>query len=282
MTTASTRLEARDVTLGYEQRVVAEGLTLAVPDGRVTVIVGPNACGKSTLLRALARLLAPSAGTVVLDGGDVRGYRTKEVARRLALLPQAVEVPDGISVLDLVARGRFAHQRMLRQWSRDDATAVRAAMAATGVDELADRGVGELSGGQRQRVLLAMVLAQQSGLLLLDEPTTFLDLAHQYEVLELCRRLNRERGDTIVAVLHDLNQAARYADHLVVMSAGRIVAEGPPAELLDAELVERVFGLPVQVIADPVTGSPLVIPLPGLDAGAGPGAGAAAHAGGAP
>ncbi|GAB3411037.1 ABC transporter ATP-binding protein [Schumannella luteola] len=277
MTTASTRLEARDVTLAYDQRVVAEGLSVAIPDGRVTVIVGPNACGKSTLLRSLARLLAPSAGTVLLDGDDVRSYRTKEVARRLALLPQSVEVPDGISVLDLVARGRFAHQRLLRQWSRDDEVAVRAAMAATGVDELADRGVGELSGGQRQRVLLAMVLAQQSGLLLLDEPTTFLDLAHQYEVLELCRRLNRERGDTVVAVLHDLNQAARYADHLVVMAAGEIVAEGRPADLLDAELVERVFGLPVRVIADPVTGAPLVIPLPGGGGSAASGGGSGAE-----
>lgn len=266
MTPTASRLAAHELRLGYDRRVVVDGLSVAVPDAGFTVIIGPNACGKSTLLRALARLLRPEAGSVVLDGADIHGYPVKEVARRLALLPQAVELPDGISAVDLVARGRFPHQSLLRQWSPQDAEAVDAAMRATGVEEFAERGVHELSGGQRQRVLLAMVLAQQTGLLLLDEPTTFLDLAHQIEVLELCRQLQRDEGHTVVAVLHDINQAARYASHLIVMKDGAIVAEGPPSGLVTSELLERVFGLRSLVIEDPVTGTPLVVPLSGRDA----------------
>ncbi|QEO10581.1 ABC transporter ATP-binding protein [Protaetiibacter larvae] len=260
------RLTAHELRLGYERRTVVDGLSLEIPDAGFTVIVGPNACGKSTLLRALARLLRPEAGGVVLDGRDIHGYPVKEVARRLALLPQAIELPDGISVVDLVARGRFPHQSLLRQWSAQDAEAVDAAMRATGVEEFAERGIHELSGGQRQRVLLAMVLAQRTGLLLLDEPTTFLDLSHQLEVLELCRRLQRDEGHTVVAVLHDLNQAARYASHLVVMKDGAIVAEGAPGELVTSELLERVFGIRARIIDDPVTGTPLVVPLAGPEA----------------
>ncbi|MFJ6216995.1 ABC transporter ATP-binding protein [Streptomyces sp. NPDC092296] len=256
----ASRLEARDLTLAYESRTVVTGLDLAVPAGRVTVVVGPNACGKSTLLRALGRLLKPSAGAVLLDGEELHRTPTRQIAQRIGLLPQSPTAPEGITVADLVARGRQPHQRWWQQWSEEDERAVTEAMARTSTDGLADRSVDELSGGQRQRVWIAMALAQGTGILLLDEPTTFLDIAHQVEVLDLVRRLNHERGRTVVAVLHDLNQAARYADHLVAMKAGRIVAQGPPAEVVTAELVREVFGLESVVVPDPVTGTPLVVP----------------------
>ena len=254
------RLQAHDLTLAYEQRVVSEGLDVAIPDGSFTAIVGPNACGKSTLLRGLARMLKPRAGTVVLDGQAIGSLPSKEVARRLGLLPQSSVAPDAITVADLVARGRYPHQRLLRQWSREDERAVADAMRRTAVDDLAGRAVDELSGGQRQRVWLAMVLAQQTPLLLLDEPTTFLDIAHQLEVLDLCADLHEHHGHTVVAVLHDLNHACRYATHLIAMREGAIVARGNPAEIVDATLVERVFGLRCRVIDDPETGLPLVVP----------------------
>ncbi|WP_019630981.1 ABC transporter ATP-binding protein [Actinomadura atramentaria] len=253
------RLRADKLTLAYDRRTIAEGLSVAVPDGSFTVVVGPNACGKSTLLRALARILKPTAGTVVLDGESVAGWPAKKLARTLGLLPQSSVAPEGITVADLVARGRYPHQGLLRQWSREDERVVAESMAATGVAALADRGVDELSGGQRQRVWIAMALAQQTPILLLDEPTTFLDIAHQIDVLDLCADLH-ESGRTVVAVLHDLNHAARYATNLVVMKDGRIVAEGPPGEVVTAELVEDVFGLPCRVIDDPETGTPLVVP----------------------
>ncbi|WP_380285828.1 ABC transporter ATP-binding protein [Kitasatospora purpeofusca] len=254
------RLEARDLTLAYEARTVAEKLSLRIPDGRVTVIVGPNACGKSTLLRALGRLLKPVRGAVLLDGEELARVPTKQIARRIGLLPQSPSAPEGIAVADLVARGRQPHQSWWQQWSAEDETAVAEALERTSTAELAERGVDELSGGQRQRVWIAMALAQGTDILLLDEPTTFLDIAHQVEVLDLVRRLNVERGRTVVAVLHDLNQAARYADHLVAMREGRIVAQGPPAEVVTAELVREVFGLESVVVPDPVTGTPLVVP----------------------
>jgi len=262
--TGETRLSARDVTLGYDRRVIAEHLDLDIPDASFTVIVGPNACGKSTLLRALSRLLKPSAGEVVLDGRAITSYRSKEAARLIGLLPQTSIAPEGITVRDLVRRGRYPYQKLTRQWSRDDEAAVDEAMVATAVDDLADRPVDELSGGQRQRVWAALALAQGTPMLLLDEPTTFLDIAHQIELLDLFRRLNRG-GRTLVAVLHDLNHAARYATHLVVMKDGAIVAQGRPGDIVTADLVEHVFGLACVVIADPVTGTPLVVPL---DAGA--------------
>ncbi|HEY0216090.1 MAG TPA: ABC transporter ATP-binding protein [Cellulomonas sp.] len=258
---APARLTAVGLTLGYEERIVSRALDLRIPDDSFTVIVGPNACGKSTLLRALARLLRPTAGEVYLDGAPIRSRPAKETSRRLALLPQSPTAPDGITVVDLVARGRFPHQRLLRQWSPQDEEAVRRAMAATGVGDLADRLAGELSGGQRQRVWLAMVLAQDTPLLLLDEPTTFLDVAHQIDVLDLCRDLHEEQGRTLVAVLHDLNHAARYATHLIAMRDGEVVAEGTPHEVVTEPLVEAVFGLACRVIEDPVTGAPLVLPL---------------------
>lgn len=258
-------LAAQDVTLAYDGVTVARDVSIAVPTGRVTVIIGPNACGKTTLLRALARLLAPKSGNVVLDGKDIRKYGTKEVARRLGLLPQAMTAPFGITVGDLVARGRFPHQELFRQWSVEDEEAVRAAMRLTRVAGLADREVDELSGGQRQRVWLAMVLAQETPLMLLDEPTTYLDIAHQLDVLELCRKLNREEGRTLVMVLHDLNQAARYADHLVVMKEGAVVATGAPADVLTVELLAHTFRLEARIVTDPVSSTPMVIPIASLE-----------------
>ncbi|TXR51789.1 ABC transporter ATP-binding protein [Quadrisphaera setariae] len=253
------RLRAEHLRLGYEGRVVAEDLSLVVPDGSFTAVVGPNACGKSTLLRAFSRLLRPQGGSVLLDGRVLAGYRPKEAARRIGLLPQSASAPEGITVGDLVARGRYPHQGLVRQWSAADEVAVADAMVATGVDELRDRLVEELSGGQRQRVWVAVALAQQTPLLLLDEPTTFLDIAHQVELLDLFADLH-EAGTTVVAVLHDLGHAARYATHLVVVDAGDVVAAGPPADVLTAELVERVYGLACVVVPDPVTGTPLVVP----------------------
>ncbi|AGL15074.1 ABC transporter ATP-binding protein [Actinoplanes sp. N902-109] len=257
-------LAARDITVGYDKKTISEHLSLEVLPGRFTAIIGPNACGKSTLLRALSRLLKPAAGEVLLDGRDIHSRPAKEVARRLGLLPQSSVAPDGITVAELVARGRFPHQKLIRQWSPADEEAVVTAMAATGVSELSGDLVDTLSGGQRQRVWVAMVLAQQTPIVLLDEPTTFLDIAHQIELLELCVRLNREQGTTMVAVLHDLNQAARYADHLVVMRAGAIVAQGKPAEVMTADLIGSVFGLGCRIIDDPETHTPLVIPRSGL------------------
>ncbi|WP_030921405.1 ABC transporter ATP-binding protein [Streptosporangium amethystogenes] len=253
------RLYGTGLTLSYDKRVVARDLDVTIPDGSFTVIIGPNACGKSTMLRALARMLKPRAGAVHLDGSVITSLPSKEVARRLGLLPQSSIVPDGITVADLVGRGRYPHQRMMRQWSREDEAAVAAAMESTDVTELADRCVDELSGGQRQRVWLAMALAQETPILLLDEPTTFLDIAHQIEVLDLCADLH-EQGRTLVAVLHDLNQACRYATHLIVMRDGRIVAEGDPSTIVTTDLVREVFELRCEIIEDPQSGTPLIVP----------------------
>ncbi|NMO49605.1 ABC transporter ATP-binding protein [Actinoplanes sp. TBRC 11911] len=254
-----TRLRAGELTLAYEKRVVVANLDVEITDGSFTVIVGPNACGKSTLLRSLARVLKPQSGAVYLDGQAIASYSSKQVAKQLGMLPQSPVVPGGIVVEELVARGRFAHQRLLRQWSPQDEAAVADAMRLTEVADLADRFVDELSGGQRQRVWLAMALAQQTPILLLDEPTTFLDLSHQFEVLDLCAELH-EQGRTIVAVLHDLNHACRYATELIVMRDGAILAQGAPAEVMTAELVERVFSIPCRVMNDPETDTPMVVP----------------------
>jgi len=258
---STTRLEACELTLVYGERTISQNLSFKVRDGLFTVIVGPNACGKSTLLRALARIIRPGAGHVVLDGKEIKRIPAREVARTLGLLPQSSVAPDGITVADLVARGRYPHQSFLQRWSQADEDAVAWAMCTARVEELADRAVDELSGGQRQRVWIAMVLAQETPLLLLDEPTTFLDIAHQIELLNLLRDLNRRQGNTVVAVLHDLNQACRYADHIVAMRDGCIVAEGNPRDVMTADLVKAVFGLAAIVIDDPVTGDPMVVPL---------------------
>lgn len=265
----TSRLTVRGLTLAYEDRTVVHELDLAVPDGRVTVIVGPNACGKSTTLRALGRLLKPRGGAVLLDGTELSKIPTKKIAQSIGLLPQTPVAPEAITVSDLVARGRQPHQHWWQQWSQEDERAVTDAMERTDITALGSRSVDELSGGQRQRVWIAMALAQETDLLLLDEPTTYLDIAHQVEVLDLVRRLaapaaDGTRGRTVVTVLHDLNQAARYADHLVAMKSGRIVAEGRPEDVVTAELVREVFGLEAVIVPDPVTGSPLVVPgLPG-------------------
>ncbi|MGK5520887.1 ABC transporter ATP-binding protein [Micromonospora sp. URMC 107] len=262
------RLSGTAMTLAYERRTVARELSVTVPDRSFTVIIGPNACGKSTLLRALSRLLKPAAGAVLLDGENIHRLPARNVARTLGLLPQTSVAPDGIGVAELVARGRYPHQGLLRQWSREDERVVTESMAATGVADLADRTIDELSGGQRQRVWIAMALAQQTPLLLLDEPTTYLDIAHQIEILDLCARLHEEQGRTLVAVLHDLNHAARYATHLIAMREGEVVAAGPPREVVTAELVEEVFRLPCRVIEDPESGTPLVVPAARRRAGA--------------
>lgn len=268
------RLRARDLRLAYGDRVVVDGLDLDIVDGTITAVIGPNGCGKSTVLRALGRLLRPKGGNVLLDGKRIHRMSTKEVARTLGLLPQSPVAPEGLNVGDLVARGRHPHQAWYRQWSSGDETVVADALDLTGIADLAERPVDELSGGQRQRVWLSMALAQGTDLLLLDEPTTYLDLSHQVDVLDLVGRLHDESGRTVVMVLHDLNLAARYADRLVAMKDGAIVAEGAPGEVLTEELLADVFDLEARVIPDPVVGTPLVVPAGGrAAAGRGPSGG---------
>ncbi len=253
-------LSSRDLRAGYGGTTIVDGVDLTLPVGRISVIVGANACGKSTLLKTLSRLIPATSGQVLLDGERIDRLPTKQLARTLGLLPQQPIAPEGIAVADLVGRGRHPHQKLFRSWTAEDDRAVADALETTGVSELADRAVDELSGGQRQRVWIAMALAQETDVLLLDEPTTFLDLAHQVEVLDLLTDLNRSRGTTIAMVLHDINLAARYADHLFAMRAGRLVATGAPRDVVTADLVREVFGLESDVIPDPVSGSPLILP----------------------
>ncbi len=252
-------LRIENATVGYEQHIISSDLDVSIPAGSFTVIVGPNACGKSTMLRLLARLLPSRTGRILLDGADISSFRAKELAKRLGLLPQSAISPDGITVAELVARGRFPHQTLMHQWSGSDEQAVAAALRATNTTDLSTRLVDELSGGQRQRVWVAMALAQQTPYLLLDEPTTYLDIAHQIELLELFRSLHAQ-GRTLVAVLHDLNHAARYATHIIAMKDGRIRAQGTPREVITEELVKQIFGLDCAVIEDPIAGGPMIIP----------------------
>lgn len=264
MTTHDSRISARGVQLSYDQRVIAQSLSVDIPSSEFTVIIGPNACGKSTLLRALSRLHKPDSGQILLDGKDIHALGTKQVAQRVGLLPQSALAPERMLVRDLVMRGRSPHQGLFRQWSIADHDAVERALNLTSIADLADRPVDELSGGQRQRVWIALVLAQETETILLDEPTTFLDMAHQLEVLELCRMLHQEHNSTVVAVLHDINQAARYATNLIAMRDGEVVAAGTPQEIVTPELLKSVFGLDALVIDDPITGTPMVVPhVPG-------------------
>ncbi|MDT0329298.1 ABC transporter ATP-binding protein [Nocardiopsis lambiniae] len=255
------RLSARGLTLAYDDHVIVDGLDADITEGTITCVIGPNGCGKSTMLRALGRLMRPRAGLVELDGRDIHRTPTREVARVLGVLPQQPVAPDGLTVADLVARGRHPAQRWYRQWSGDDHEAVARALEQTGLAELADTPLSELSGGQRQRAWISMVLAQGTDLLLLDEPTTFLDLVHQVDVLDLVRELHREGGRTIVMVLHDLNLAARYADTIIAMREGRVLACGAPADVLTPGLLREAFGLEAVVVDDPVTGGPMVVPI---------------------
>lgn len=255
------RLAAESLSAAYGDRTVLGPVDVALPPGRITCIVGANASGKSTLLRSLARLLKPARGRVLLDDVDIDSRPTREVARTVGMLPQSPTAPDGVLVADLVARGRHPHQGVLGRWRPEDERALRRALEVTGTIDLAERPVDELSGGQRQRVWLALALAQETAVLLLDEPTTFLDVTHQVQVLDLIEDLNTERGTTVAMVLHDLNLAARYADNLIAVSGGRIAASGPPAEVVTEDLVRDVFGLECRVVDDPVTGTPLVVPL---------------------
>lgn len=260
MTTKHT-LGAREVSLSYGHATIIDALSLDIEPGQITVIVGANGCGKSTLLRSFARLLKPTGGEVVLDGTDIHALPTREVARNLGLLPQSPTAPEGITVTDLVGRGRSPHQKLFSRMSADDYAIVSDALSATRLADFADRSVDELSGGQRQRVWIAMALAQQTDILLLDEPTTFLDVSHQVDVLDLLVDLQKERGTTIVMVLHDLNLAARYADVLVAVKDGAIYASGAPSDVVTTQLVEDVFGLKNVVTTDPVSGTPLVTPI---------------------
>ena len=261
MSSHESALAAQGVTLGYDQHQVFRGLDLRIERGSVTTLIGANGCGKSTLLKAFGRLLAPSAGQIRLDGTPIRDLSARAVARRLAILPQRPLTPAATTVRDLVMRGRHPHQSLLRPWTRQDAAKVDEAIAATGMTELADRDVGALSGGQLQRAWIALVLAQDAGIILLDEPTTFLDLAHQLEVLRLVRTINARQGSTIVMVLHDLSLAARYSDRLVVVHEGRVLADGDPWRVITPEVLGTAFGLDALVIADPASGRPLVVPL---------------------
>ncbi|MGF3093247.1 iron-enterobactin ABC transporter ATP-binding protein [Cronobacter sakazakii] len=259
--TMTSRLTGEALTLGYGDFRVADGLNVAIPDGKFTAIIGPNGCGKSTLLRTLSRLMKPLGGQVRLDGEAIQHFATKEVARRIGLLAQNASAPGDITVAELVARGRYPHQPLFTRWRDEDERAVQKAMVATGVTALADQSVDTLSGGQRQRAWIAMVLAQETSILLLDEPTTWLDISHQIDLLELLCTLNREQGYTLAAVLHDLNQACRYANHLIALRDGKIIAEGAPSEIVDAALIEAIYGLRCMIIEDPVAGTPLVVPL---------------------
>ncbi|HAF68245.1 MAG TPA: cobalamin/Fe(3+)-siderophore ABC transporter ATP-binding protein [Acidimicrobiaceae bacterium] len=253
-------LETSEVVLSYGSKRIVDDLDFVVPEGKITAIIGPNGSGKSTCLRGLARVLRPVGGMVLLNGRDIHDQSTKAVAKRIGLLPQGPTTPSGVTVLDLVRRGRYPHQRLFDQWSTQDEIAVKKALVLTGLQDDPDEYVDHLSGGQRQRAWIAMALAQETDLMLLDEPTTHLDIAHQVEVLDLLRDLNRSEGRTIVMVLHDINQGCRYADHVVAMNDGKIVNQGAPQEVVNGQMMEEVFGLAAVVIPDPVTGTPLCVP----------------------
>ena len=257
------RLQADGIELAYDDKVIARDLSIVVPDGQVSVLIGPNGSGKSTALRALARLLKPTKGSVVLDGQSIHSLSTKEVARRLAILPQLLIAPESISVEDLVWFGRHPHRSSLKAPTSTDKDAVEWALDVTGSAEIRDRQVDQLSGGQRQRAWIALCLAQGTDLLLLDEPTTFLDIAYQLDVLDLLSDLNRDQNKTVVMVLHDVNQAAEYAQNVFVLSEGTLVDQGAPENVLTCDMMREVFGIESQILAHPVSGKPLCVPLKG-------------------
>jgi iron complex transport system ATP-binding protein len=252
--------QASNLVAGYDKKVIVNGIDIVIPSNKVSVIIGANACGKSTLLKTLARLIKPTSGEIVLDGKQVSQIPPKQLAQVLGLLPQSPVVPEGIMVSDLVARGRFPYQSFLKGMEKKDYEAVEEALEIMGITDLANRCVDELSGGQRQRVWIAMALAQQTDILLLDEPTTYLDIAYQVEILDLLTDLNRKRGTTIVMVLHDINLSARYADYIFAVHKGNLVSQGTPSEVICEELIKQVFGLDCSVIKDPVSDSPFIIP----------------------
>ena len=254
-----TVLQAQTLSLAYDDALIIKELDLELPQGKITALIGPNGCGKSTLLKGLARLLKPKGGSVLLEGKAIHQLATRDLAKILGILPQGPQAPEGLTVRELVGQGRYPHQSWLQQWSTDDESSVQKALELTHMTSLADRSVDALSGGQRQRAWIAMTLAQETSLLLLDEPTTFLDLAHQLEVLELLKKLNQQ-GRTVVMVLHDINQATRYAHHLVALKAGRVVAQGEPAKMLSSSLLREVFGIEADVLIDPRLGVPLCVP----------------------
>jgi iron complex transport system ATP-binding protein len=254
------KLRTEKVTLAYDEDAVIKELTASIPAGRITSVVGPNGCGKSTLLRSLARLMKPRGGTIYLNGDAIFKLPTREVARRLGILPQAPDAPEGLTVRELAAQGRYPHQSWLQQWSKQDERAVEHALEITGVLNLADRPLDTLSGGQRQRAWISMALAQETETLLLDEPTTFLDMAHQLEVLQLLGRLNHQEGRTILMVLHDLNNASRYSHHMIALSGGRVYAAGTPGEVMTPELLRNVFHVEAEIVPDPRSGVPLCVP----------------------
>ncbi|HEY4623167.1 MAG TPA: ABC transporter ATP-binding protein [Solibacillus sp.] len=254
-------LQAQNLHAGYEQKKILNDVHLSIPQNKMSIIIGANGCGKSTLLKTMARLIKPADGEVVLDGKSIHQMPPKQLAKTLGLLPQSPVVPEGITVADLVGRGRFPHQTLFGSWSKKDYEAVAEALEMMNITEFADRNIDELSGGQRQRVWIAMALAQQTDILFLDEPTTFLDITYQVEILDLLTDLNKKYGTTIVMVLHDINLSARYADYLFTMKNGRLIAEGTPQDIITSTLIRETFQLECSVITDPVSNTPLILPI---------------------
>lgn len=256
----SERLNTEDLTIGYAEHTIVNGLNLSIPTGKITALVGANGSGKSTILKTMARIMKPKSGSVMLDGKSIHNFSTKEVARQLAILPQNPTAPDGLTVSELISYGRFPHQKGFGTMTAEDRSIIAKAISVTGMEPFQDRPIDRLSGGQRQRAWIAMALAQETDILFLDEPTTFLDMAHQLEVLQLLQKLNKEEGRTIVMVVHDLNHATRYAQHMVAIKSGNVISEGTPNEVMTPEVLREVFGIEADIVPDPRTGVPLCLP----------------------